>query len=109
MLHTDAMTACIYYAFAGVGARGPKRAEQVYVRWVQKLTTRECADESVVLCVALDGGGIRITIAPLAPPAANGQWAASSYGPGDADDVPRGGNHTAHLVFMPQVAAHEWD
>ena len=70
------MNARICYAFAGLVTRGPERTEQTYDRWVQKLATREYADELVVLCVALELG-IRITIIPYTPPAALGRWSVS--------------------------------
>ena len=41
----------------------------MYLRWVQKLATKEYADELVVLCVALELD-IRITIIPYTPSAA---------------------------------------
>ena len=42
-----------YAAFAGLAVNGPARTEQLYRKWVQKLATREYADELVVLAVAL--------------------------------------------------------
>ena len=78
MLLTDDMKARIYHAFAALDPRGPKRTEQMYLRWVQKLATREYADELVVLCVSLELG-IRITIIPYSPPSAIGQWAVTIW------------------------------
>ena len=80
------MKARIYYAFAGLGTRGPECTEQMHDHWVQKLATRVYADEWVVLCVALELS-IRIMIIPYNPPVAIGQWAVSSYGPEGAEHV----------------------
>ena len=35
------MKARIYNAFAGLDTRGPARTEQMYARWVEKLSTKE--------------------------------------------------------------------
>ena len=74
----------------------------MYVRWVQRLATREYADELVVLCVALELG-IRITIIPYTPPAAIGQWAVATYGREDAEHVLHLGNNDAHYVYLSQA------
>ena len=55
------MKARIYQAFAGLDVGGRARTEAMYTRWVQRLATREYADELVVLCVALELA-VRITI-----------------------------------------------
>ena len=73
----------------------------MYVRWVQRLATREYADELVVLCVALELG-IRITIIPYTPPDAIGQWAVATYGREDAEHVLHLGNNDAHYVYLSQ-------
>ena len=102
VLLRDDMKARIYHAFAALDPRGPKRTEQMYLRWVQKLATREYADELVVLCVALELG-IRITIIPYTPPSAIGQWAVTTYGREDAEHVLHFGNNDAHYVYLSQA------
>lgn len=101
MLLRDDMKARIYYAFAALDCGGPARTEHMYVRWVQRLATREYADELVVLCVALELG-IRITIIPYTPPDAIGQWAVATYGREDAEHVLHLGNNDAHYVYLSQ-------
>ena len=102
VLLRDDMKARIYYAFAALDSRGPTRTEQMYVRWVQKLATKEYADELVVLCVALELG-IRIKIIPYTPPMAIGQWAVATNGREDTEHVLNLGNNDAHYVYLSQV------
>ena len=101
MLLKDDMMARIYCAFAALEPRGPARTEQMYVRWVQKLATREYADELVVLCVALELG-IRVRIIPYTPPSAIGQWAIATYGRENAEHVLHLGNNDARYVYISQ-------
>ena len=103
MLLRDDMKARIYYAFAALDPRGPARTEQMYLRWVQKLATREYADELVVLCVALELG-IRIRIIPYTPPSAIGQWAIATYGRENAEPMLHLGNNDAHYVYVSQAS-----
>ena len=100
LLRAD-MKARIYPAFAGLNVRGPARSEQMYAAWVQKLATKEYADELVVLCVAMELG-IRITIIPYTPPVALAQWAPSTYGPEGAEHVIYLGNNDVHYVYLSQ-------
>ena len=67
--------------------------------WVQKLATREYADELVVLCVALEFD-IRIRIIPYTPPGVIDKWAVSAYGREDAEHVLHLGNNDAHYVWV---------
>ncbi len=89
----------IYNAFAGLDIRGPARTEQMYARWVEKLATREYADELVLLCVAMELG-VRITVIPYTPPLANTQWAITTYGPAGADHVLYFGNNDVRYVYL---------
>ena len=82
--------------------RGPARTEQMYTRWVEKLATREYADELVLLCVAMELG-VRITVIPYTPPLANAQWAITTYGPEDGDHVLFLGNNDVHYVYLSQA------
>ena len=70
---------------------------------MQRLATREYADELVVLCVALELA-VRITIIPHTPPHALGQWAVAAYGPEGADAVIYLGNNDVHYVYLSQGA-----
>ena len=100
LLRAD-VKARIYPAFASLDVFGPRRSEQTYAAWVQKLATREYADELVVLCVAMELG-IRITIIPYTPPNAVAQWAPSTYGPEGAESVIYLGNNDVHYVYLSQ-------
>ena len=88
----------IYMAFAGLAVHGPARTEAMYAGWVQRLATREYADELVALCVAMELG-IRITIIPFTRRVARGMWAVSSYGPEGADHTIHMGNNNVHYVY----------
>ena len=101
LLRND-MKARIYCAFAALDPRGPVRTEQMYLRWVQKLATREYADELVLLCVAMELG-VRITVIPYTPPVANAPWAITAYGPEGADHVLYLGNNDVHYVYLSQT------
>ena len=98
LLRAD-MKNIIYAAFAGLDVRGPVRTEALYNRWVQKLATKEYADELVVMSVALEFG-IRITVVPFTPPTALVQWAITSYGPENATVVVHMGNNNLHYVYL---------
>ena len=74
----------------------------MYSRWVQKLATREYADELVVMCVALELA-VRITIIPFTPPQALGEWAVATYGPEGGGDTIHLGNNDVHFVFLSQA------
>ena len=100
LLRAD-MKARIYQAFAGLDVGGRARTEAMYTRWVQRLATREYADELVVLCVALELA-VRITIIPHTPPHALGQWAVAAYGPDGADVAIYLGNNDVHYVYLSQ-------
>ena len=93
------MKARMFPAFAGLNVRGPARTDALYTQWVQKLATKEYADELVVLCVALELS-IRITVIPFTPLAALAPWAVTAYGPAGADGVIYMGNNDVHYVYL---------
>ena len=95
------MRARVFPAFAGLNVRGPARTDALYTQWVQKLATKEYADELVVLCVALELS-IRITVIPFTPLAALAPWAVTTYGPAGADGVIYVGNNDVHYVYLSQ-------
>ena len=75
------------------------RTEAMYTRWVQKLATKEYADELVAISVALELG-IRITVIPYTPPTALAPWATMTYGPENANVVIYLGNNDVHYVYL---------
>ena len=101
LLRAD-MKARIYQAFAGLDVGGRARTEAMYTRWVQRLATREYADELVVMCVALELA-VRITIIPFTPPQALEEWAVATYGPEGGGDTIHLGNNDVHYVFLSQA------
>ena len=103
LLRAD-MKARIFQAFAGLDVRGPVRTEAMYTRWVQKLATKEYADELVVMCVALELA-IRITIIPFTPPDALGEWAVARYGPDGSAHAILLGNNSVHYVLLTRVTS----
>ena len=95
------MKARVFPAFAGLNVRGPARTDALYTHWVQKLATKEYADELVVLCVALELS-IRITVIPFTPLTALAPWAVTAYGPAGADGAIYMGNNDVHYVYLSQ-------
>ena len=95
------MKARVFPAFAGLNVRGPARTDALYTHWVQKLATKEYADELVVLCVALELS-IRITVIPFTPLAALAPWAVTAYGRAGADGAIYMGNNDVHYVYLSQ-------
>ena len=95
------MKARVFPAFAGLSVRGPARTDALYTQWVQKLATKEYADELVVLCVALELS-IRITVITFTPLAAFAPWAVTTYGPAGAGGVIYVGNNDVHYVHLSQ-------
>ena len=93
------MKARVFPAFAGLNVRGPARTDALYTQWVQKLATKEYADELVVLCVALELS-IRLTVIPFTPLTALVPWAVAAYGPAGADGVICMGNSGVHDVYV---------
>ena len=93
----------IYAAFALLESNGVQRTELLYERWVQKLATKEYADELVVLAVALELS-IRIVIIPYTPESALRPWAIPTYGStGVAQDSRTTiylGNNDVHYVYL---------
>lgn len=93
----------IYAAFALLGVGGVQRTELLYAHWVQKLASKEYADELVLLAVALELS-IRIVIIPYTPADASRPWAIPTYGStGAAPDAGRSiylGNNDVHFVYL---------
>ena len=102
------MRANIYAAFAGLAVNGPVRTEQLYRQWVQKLATREYADELVVLAAALELP-IRIVVIPYTPESALAPWAITTYESpavvGDGSRTLYLGNNDVHYVYLSRRSA----
>ena len=92
----------IYAAFASLGGDANVRNLDMYKNWVQKLATKEYADELVVIACALELR-IRIVCIPHTP---NGMthWKISSYQP-PGEQLPDGktiylGNNDVHYMWL---------
>ena len=75
----------------------------MYKQWVEKLNTREYADELVLLAVALELP-VRLVVIPYTPQSSDRPWAITSYGaPGMGLDGTRTiyfGNNDVHYVYL---------
>ena len=93
----------LYPAFAALGNNGPARTEAMYKQWVEKLDTREYADELVLLAVALELP-VRLVVIPYTPQSSDRPWVITSYGaPGMGLDGTRTiylGNNDVHYVYL---------
>ena len=78
----------------------------MYKQWVEKLGTREFADELVLLAVALELP-VRLVVIPYTPPASERPWVITSYeAPGRGLDGTRTiylGNNDVHYVFLSRA------
>ena len=95
----------LYAAFAALGGRGERTLQQ-YIAWVGKLSTREYADELVVLAVALEFK-IKIVCVPHTPTEAIDRWTVSQYQPPGVDLAEELtvvlGNNDLHYVWLAGV------
>ena len=93
----------LYPAFAALGNNGPARTEAMYKQWVEKLDTREYADELVLLAVALELP-VRLVVIPYTPQSSDRPWVITSYAaPGMGLDGTRTiyfGNNDVHYVYL---------
>ena len=96
----------LYPAFAALGNNGPARTEAVYTQWVQKLATREYADELVLLAVALELP-VRLVVIPYTPESSDRPWVITAYGaPSMGLDGTRTiyfGNNDVHYVYLSRA------
>ena len=106
MLLKPNIRAKLYPAFAALGNNGPARTEAMYKQWVEKLGTREFADELVLLAVALELP-VRLVVIPYTPPASERPWVITSYeAPGrvlDDTSTIYLGNNDVHYVFLSRA------
>lgn len=104
MLRHTMMTK-IYAAFASLGGRDTDgRNLEAYKNWVQKLATKEYADELVVIACALE---LRVCIVCV-PHTPNGltHWKITRYQP-PGEQLPEGktiylGNNDVHYMWLPR-------
>ena len=93
----------IYNAFAALGDNGPVRTEAMYKRWVERLATKEYADELILLAVAMELS-IRLVVIPYTPQSSNRPWAITSYGPPVMEHEDSKticvGNNDVHYVYL---------
>ena len=103
MLLKPHVRAKLYPAFAALGNNGPARTDAMYKQWVEKLDTREYADELVLLAVALELR-VRLVVIPHTPESSGRPWVITSYGaPGMGLDGMRTiyfGNNDVHYVYL---------
>ena len=76
----------------------------MYNNWVQKLATREYADELVVLACALHLN-IQIVCIPYTPSGAERKWKISRYSPISSQQLPDDrtvflGNNDVHFMLL---------
>ena len=93
VLLRESIRAKIYPAFAHIVLNGPARTDTLYQRWVDKLASKEYADELVLVAVAMELS-IRLVVIPYTPPSAVAPWTIPTYG---ATDVPQDGSKTIYL------------
>ena len=103
VLLRDDMKAKLYAAFAALEPSSGARTLPAYKRWVEKLATREYADELVVLACAVELK-IRIVCVPHTPGGFDPKWTISTYAPLDMQ-LPEAmsvhlGNNDVHYMWL---------
>jgi len=102
MLRADVFNK-LFPAFAVLSDGGENQMLCSYKAWVQKLATREFADELVVLATAHELQ-VQITCVPHTPETSAQPWALSTYDPVVAvgTEVPRVllGNNDVHFMYL---------
>ena len=102
LLREDVM-ANIYAAFAGLEEGSATRTLTMYKAWVQKLATKEYADELVVSACAREFK-IRIVCIPYTPQDVLPKWMISQYQPSDEfmtqDQTIFVGNNDVHYMWL---------
>ena len=108
VLLREDVRAKIYLAFASLASRGPARTLERYRQWVQKLATREYADELVILAVALELQ-IRIICVPYTATTALAPWHIATYDPAQLGQDGHQktillGNNDVHFMYLSPLA-----
>ena len=93
----------LYPSFAALGKNGPVRTEAMYKQWVERLATKEYADELILLAVAMELS-IRLVVIPYTPQSSDRPWAITSYAPPAMEKVGSItiylGNNDVHYVYL---------
>ena len=96
----------LYPAFASLRNNGPVRTKAMYNQWVERLNTKEYADELVVLAVALELP-VRLVVIPYTPQSSDQSWVITSYGTSsiglDETRTIYFGNNDIHYVYLSRV------
>ncbi len=99
----DDMKETIYGAFAGLEANSVTRTLPAYKNWVEKLATKEYADELVVIACAIELD-VTIICVPHTPAGSPDQWAISIYKPTHTetreDRTIYLGNNDVHYMWL---------
>ena len=102
-LLSEDMKSKVYAAFAGLEANSATRTLATYKYWVQKLATKEYADELVVLACA-EEFKIRIVCVPHTPGGVLPKWSISKYQPPNQlvteDQTIYLGNNDVHYMWL---------
>ena len=100
VLLREDVKAKLFSAFAALDPNSGARTLPAYKRWVEKLATREFADELVVLACAMELK-IKIVCVPHTPDGLELKWAISTYMPQhplpDAMSVYLGSNDVRYM------------
>ena len=93
----------VFPAFAALDLDSDRRQLQHYKAWVQKLATRDYADELVISAVAHEFQ-VQITCVPRTPETSSEPWAISVYKPPAPVDAPLPcvllGNNDVHFMHL---------
>ena len=105
MLLKPKIQAKVYYAVAALGNNGPVRTDAMYQQWVERLATKEYADELILLAVAMELS-IRLVVIPYTPQSSDRPWVTTSYGPAvmeqeDSKTIYLGNNDVHHVYLSP--------
>jgi hypothetical protein len=92
----------VYAAFAGLEASSGTRTLAMYKIWVEKLSTKEYADELVVLACAAEFN-VKLVCVPHTP-GGGAEWQIFGYAP-PHEDVPEDrtiylGNNDVHYMWL---------
>ena len=98
----------VYHAFAGLQEDGAHQTLGMCKQWVERLATRDFADELVLLAMAFELK-IRIVCVPSTPPEATTPWVISTY-QDNGGHVPEDrnvyfGNNDVHYMRLSRLTA----
>jgi len=95
----------IFPAFAALDSQSDRRQLHHYKSWVNKLASKEYADELVVLATA-QALHVEIVCVPYTPESAMAPWVISTYKPRGGEQHPRVllGNNDVHYMWLSRQA-----